>query len=51
MVKNPTTTKIIMFNRLCWFGHEQRREDSRIPNKVLNTNLETRRLSGRPRNR
>jgi len=51
MVKNPTITETIRLNRLCWFGHVQRMEENRIPKKVLYVNLETTRLTGRPRNR
>jgi len=51
VVKKPTTTETIRLNRLCWFGHIQRMEENRIPNKVLYMNLETMRLRGRPRNR
>ena len=36
---------------MCWFGHEQRMEENRIPKKVLSMNLETTRLRGRARNR
>jgi len=41
----------IRLNRLHWFGHVQRMEDNRIPEKVLYMNLETTRMRGRPRNR
>jgi hypothetical protein len=44
-------TETIRLNRLCWFGHIQRLEDSGIPKCVLYVNLETTRLIGRPRNR
>jgi hypothetical protein len=44
-------TQQIRLNRLRWFGHVQNLEENRIPNKVLNMNLETTRLRGRPRNR
>ena len=33
VVKKPTVAEIIRLNRLCWFGHEQRMEGSRIPKK------------------
>ena len=33
------------------FGHVQRMEENRIPKRLLYTNLGTRRLRGRPRNR
>ena len=51
MVIEPTVAETVRLNRLCWFGHEQRMEGSRISKKVLSMNLETRRLRGRPRNR
>ena len=51
MVKKPTVAETIRLNRLCWFGHEQRMEENRIPKKVWSMNLETIRLRGRPRNR
>jgi hypothetical protein len=51
MVKKPTITETIRLNRLCWFGYVDRVEENRIPRKVLYMNLETTRLSGRPRNR
>ena len=41
----------IRLNRLCWFGHVQRMEESRIPKRVYYMNLGTTRLRGRPRNR
>jgi hypothetical protein len=50
IVKNPTITETIRLNRLSWFGHVQRMEENRIPKRVLYMNLETRRLTGRPRN-
>jgi len=50
MVKKPTITETIRLNRLRWFGHVQRMEENRIPKKVLYMNLETMRLTGRPRN-
>ena len=50
MVKKPTMAETIRLNRLCWFGHEQRMEKNCIPKKVLDMNLETTRLRGRPRN-
>ena len=51
MVKKPTIAEAIRLNRLCWFGHVQRMEEKRIPQKVLYMNLKTTRLRGRPRNR
>ena len=51
MLKTPTITETIRLNRLRWFGHVQKIEENRIPKKVLYMNLETTRLSGRPRNR
>ena len=50
-LKNPNLTKRIRLNRLHWFGHVQRMEENRFPKKLLNMNLETKRLRGRPRNR
>ena len=38
-------------DRLRWFGHVQRMEESRIPKRVLYMNLGTTKLRGRPRNR
>jgi hypothetical protein len=49
--KKPTTTETIRLHRLRWFGHVQRKEENRIPKRVLYMNLETRRSRGRPRNR
>jgi hypothetical protein len=51
MVKRHTLTETIRLNRLCWFGHVQRMEGSRIPKRELYMNLGTTRLRGRPRNR
>ena len=50
-LKTPTITETIRLNGLCWFGHVQRREENRIPKKLLDMNLEVVRLRGRPRNR
>ena len=50
-LKKPNITQTIRLNRLCFFGHVHRIEENRIPKKVLYTNLETTRLSSRPRNR
>jgi hypothetical protein len=47
IIKKPTITETIRLHRLCWFGHEQRREGNRIPTRVLYMSLET----TRPRNR
>ena len=51
VLKKPTIIETIRINRLCWFGHVQRMEENRIPERVLYMNLETTRLRGRPRNR
>jgi hypothetical protein len=51
MVKKPTITEMIRLHRLSWFGHVQRMEESRIPKKALDMNLETMRPRGRPINR
>ena len=51
MVKKPTITETIRLNRLRWFGHVQRMEGKRIPQKVLYVNVETTRLRSRRRNR
>jgi hypothetical protein len=50
MLKKPTLTETIRLNRLRWFGHAVRKEENRIPKKVLYMNLEATRLRGRPRN-
>jgi len=50
-VKKPTIIETRRLNRLCWFGHEQRMEENRIPKRVLYMNLGTTRLKGRLRNR
>ena len=44
-------TDINVHTRLCWFGHVERMEESRIPKRVFYMNLGTTRLRGRPRNR
>ena len=49
--KKPTIRETIRLNRLHWFGHVQRMEENRIPQKVLYTNLERVRQKCRPRNR
>ena len=49
--KKPTIIDTITLNRLRWFGHVQRMEQNRIPERVLRMNLGTTRLRGRPRNR
>ena len=51
LLEKPTVIEIVRVNRLCWFGHEQRMEENRIPKRVLYMNLGTTRLRGRPRNR
>ena len=50
-VKKPTIIETIRLNRLRWFGHVQRMEESRVPKRVLYMNLGTTRLRSRPRNR
>jgi hypothetical protein len=50
-VKKPTIIETIRLNRLRWFGHVQRMEDNRFPKRVLDMNLGTTGLRGRPRNR
>jgi hypothetical protein len=50
-VKKPNVIETIRLNKLCWFGHEQRMEENRIPKRVLYMNMGTTRLRGRPRNR
>jgi len=49
--KKSTIIEKIRLNRLRWFGHVQRMEENRIPERVLYMNLGTTRLRGRPRNR
>ena len=51
MLEIPTIIETIRLNRLRWFGHVQRMEGNRIPERVLYMNLGTTRLRGRPRNR
>jgi len=50
-VKKPTIIETIRLNKLHCFGHVQRMEGNRIPERVLYMNLGTTRLRGRPRNR
>jgi len=50
-VKKPTIIETIRLNRLHWFGHVQSMEENGIPKRVLCTNLGTRRMRGRLRNR
>jgi len=33
VLKKPTVIETIRLNRLCWFGHVQRMEGNRIPQK------------------
>ena len=51
MLKKSTIIQTIKLNRLRWFGHVQRKEENRIPKKVLYMNLGTIILRGRKRNR
>jgi hypothetical protein len=51
IIKKPTIPETIRLHRLCWFEYIQRMEQNRIPTRVLCINLETTRLTGRPRNR
>jgi hypothetical protein len=51
VVKKPTITETVRFDRLHWFGHVQKMEENRVPKKVLYMNLEATRLRDRPRNR
>ena len=51
VLKKPTIIETIKLNRLRWFGHVHRMEENRLPKRVLNMNLGTTRLRGRPRNR
>jgi hypothetical protein len=51
LFKKPAVIETIRVNRLCWFGHVQRMEGTRIPKRVLCMNLGTTGLRGRPRNR
>jgi len=51
-VKKCTIIETIsLMCRLFWFGHIQRMEGKRIPERVLYMNLGTTRLRGRPGNR
>jgi hypothetical protein len=34
-VTKPTIIETVRLNRLRWFGHVQRREENRIPKRVL----------------
>jgi hypothetical protein len=49
-VKKSTITETIRLNRLHWFGHVLRMEDSRISKRVLYMNLGATRLRDRQRN-
>jgi hypothetical protein len=51
IVRKPTITETIRLCRLRWFGHVQRMEDNRIPERVLYMNLESSKPRDRPRNR
>ena len=41
IVKKPTIIETIRLNKLHWFGHVQRMEENRIPQRVLCTSLGT----------
>jgi hypothetical protein len=51
IVKKPTITETVRLHRLDWFGHVQRMEENRIPERVLYVNSESTRTRGRPRSR
>jgi hypothetical protein len=34
VVTKPTVTETIRLYRFCWFGHVQRMEENKIPNRV-----------------
>jgi hypothetical protein len=51
IVKKPTITVTIRLHRLRWLGQVQRMEENRILKRILYMNLESTRLTGRPRNR
>jgi hypothetical protein len=51
LLKKSAITETIRLHRLRWFGLVQRMEENRIPKRVLYMNLESTRLTGRPRNR
>jgi hypothetical protein len=51
VLKKPTVIETISLNRLRWFGHVQRKEENRVPKRVLYMNLGPTGLRGRPRNR
>ena len=47
----PDIVRIIKINRLRWFGHVHRMEETRIPLKLLNRHPDGKRRAGRPRGR
>jgi len=49
--KKHTIRETMRLNRLCCFGHVKRKEENRIPKRVLYMNLGTTRLRGIPRKR
>jgi hypothetical protein len=51
MVKIPTVTETVRFNKLRWFGHVESLEENSIPKRVWYMHLESTRPRGRPRNR
>jgi hypothetical protein len=51
ILRKPNVTETIKLHRFFWFGHEQRMEENRISKRVLYWNLESKRPTGRARNR
>jgi hypothetical protein len=51
LYKEPNIVEKIKIRRLRWVGHIMRKEEERIPKKVLNGSFHTTRPVGRPRTR